>query len=43
MDEAPALVRAPKEKVIPEVDDDGFQKVVGKKRTGGKEKGKSWM
>ena len=34
MDEAPALVRAPKEKVIPEVDDDGFQKVVGKKRTG---------
>ncbi|KAL4895081.1 Pre-rRNA-processing protein TSR2-domain-containing protein [Aspergillus ambiguus] len=32
MGEAPALVRAPKEKVEPEVDDDGFTKVVGKKR-----------
>lgn len=37
MEDAPPLVsvqRAPKEKVIPEVDDDGFTKVVGKKRTG---------
>lgn len=37
MDEVPVLVnmqRAPREKAIPEVDDDGFQKVVGKKRTG---------
>lgn len=38
MDEAPALVqsasKAPKEKTIPEVDDDGFTKVAGKKRTG---------
>lgn len=37
MDEAPALVSAPKvpkEKPIPEVDDDGFTKVSGKKRTG---------
>lgn len=32
MDEAPSLVRAPKEKVQPEVDEDGFTKVVGKKR-----------
>ncbi|KAB8251875.1 Pre-rRNA-processing protein TSR2-domain-containing protein [Aspergillus flavus] len=32
MEEAPALVRAPKEKVEPEVDEDGFTKVVGKKR-----------
>lgn len=32
MDEAPSLVRAPKEKVEPEVDEDGFTKVVGKKR-----------
>jgi len=32
MDEAPALVRAPKEKVQPKVDDDGFTEVVGKKR-----------
>lgn len=32
MGEAPALVRAPKEKVEPEVDEDGFTKVVGKKR-----------
>ncbi|GIZ38479.1 hypothetical protein CKM354_000189600 [Cercospora kikuchii] len=37
MEEAPALVSAPKvpkEKPIPEVDDDGFTKVSGKKRTG---------
>ncbi|CAK1359751.1 Pre-rRNA-processing protein TSR2 [Cercospora beticola] len=37
MDEAPSLVSAPKvpkEKPIPEVDDDGFTKVSGKKRTG---------
>ncbi|KAL5343637.1 Pre-rRNA-processing protein TSR2-domain-containing protein [Aspergillus crustosus] len=32
MGEAPALVRAPRERVEPEVDDDGFTKVVGKKR-----------
>lgn len=32
MGEAPALVRAPKEKPEPEVDEDGFTKVVGKKR-----------
>lgn len=32
MDEAPTLVRTPKEKVEPEVDEDGFTKVVGKKR-----------
>lgn len=32
MGEAPALVRAPKEKVQPEVDEDGFTKVVGRKR-----------
>ena len=32
MGEAPALVRAPKEKAEPEVDEDGFTKVVGKKR-----------
>lgn len=32
MDEAPALVRAPRERVEPEVDEDGFTKVVGKKR-----------
>ena len=32
MGDAPALVRAPKEKVEPEVDEDGFTKVVGKKR-----------
>lgn len=32
MDEAPALVRAPREKAEPEVDEDGFTKVVGKKR-----------
>jgi len=34
MDEAPALVRAPKEKVQPKIDDDGFTEVVGKKRRG---------
>lgn len=32
MGEAPALVRAPRERVEPEVDEDGFTKVVGKKR-----------
>ncbi|KAL2819673.1 Pre-rRNA-processing protein TSR2-domain-containing protein [Aspergillus granulosus] len=32
MGEAPALVRAPKERVEPEVDEDGFTKVVGKKK-----------
>ncbi|KAJ5173171.1 hypothetical protein N7492_005764 [Penicillium capsulatum] len=32
MDDAPALVRAPREKVEPEIDDDGFTKVVGKKK-----------
>ena len=32
MDEAPALVRTPKEKVEPKVDEDGFTKVVGKKK-----------
>ncbi|KAB8224071.1 Pre-rRNA-processing protein TSR2-domain-containing protein [Aspergillus novoparasiticus] len=32
MGEAPALVRAPKEKVEAEVDEDGFTKVVGKKK-----------
>ncbi|KAL4869071.1 hypothetical protein BDV12DRAFT_208806 [Aspergillus spectabilis] len=32
MGEAPALVRAPRERVEPEIDDDGFTKVVGKKR-----------
>lgn len=32
MGDAPALVRAPREKVEPEIDDDGFTKVVGKKR-----------
>ncbi|KAJ0426533.1 Pre-rRNA-processing protein TSR2-domain-containing protein [Aspergillus carlsbadensis] len=32
MVEAPALVRAPKERVEPEVDEDGFTKVVGKKK-----------
>ncbi|PYH85028.1 hypothetical protein BO82DRAFT_351388 [Aspergillus uvarum CBS 121591] len=31
-DDAPALVRAPREKVEPEVDDDGFTTVVSKKR-----------
>ncbi|KAL4909181.1 hypothetical protein BDW74DRAFT_78399 [Aspergillus multicolor] len=32
MGEAPALVNAPRERVEPEVDEDGFTKVVGKKR-----------
>lgn len=32
MDEAPALVKAPKEKVQPKVDDEGFTEVVSKKR-----------
>ncbi|KAI9926757.1 hypothetical protein ASPWEDRAFT_32745 [Aspergillus wentii DTO 134E9] len=32
MGDAPALVRAPKEKAQPEIDEDGFTKVVGKKR-----------
>ncbi|KAL2861296.1 Pre-rRNA-processing protein TSR2-domain-containing protein [Aspergillus pseudodeflectus] len=32
MGEAPALVRAPRERVEPEVDEDGFTKVVGKKK-----------
>ncbi|KAL4887167.1 Pre-rRNA-processing protein TSR2-domain-containing protein [Aspergillus karnatakaensis] len=32
MGEAPELVRAPRERVEPEVDEDGFTKVVGKKR-----------
>ncbi|KAJ5583294.1 hypothetical protein N7535_001914 [Penicillium sp. DV-2018c] len=32
MGEAPALVRAPRERAEPEVDDEGFTKVVGKKR-----------
>ncbi|KAJ5776457.1 uncharacterized protein N7511_001468 [Penicillium nucicola] len=32
MDDAPSLVRAPRERVEPEIDDDGFTKVVGKRR-----------
>jgi pre-rRNA-processing protein TSR2 len=32
MGEAPTLVRAPRERAEPEIDDDGFTKVVGKKR-----------
>ncbi|KAL1964747.1 hypothetical protein VTN77DRAFT_6614 [Rasamsonia byssochlamydoides] len=32
MDEAPALVRAPRERVEPEVDEDGFTKVVGRRK-----------
>ncbi|KAL4739623.1 Pre-rRNA-processing protein TSR2-domain-containing protein [Aspergillus similis] len=32
MGEAPALVSAPRERVEPEIDEDGFTKVVGKKR-----------
>ena len=32
MGDAPALVKAPKEKVQPKVDDEGFTEVVGKKR-----------
>ena len=32
MGDAPALVKAPKEKILPKIDDDGFTEVVGKKR-----------
>ena len=32
MEEAPELVRVPKEKVVPKTDDDGFTEVIGKKR-----------
>ncbi|KAI9046356.1 pre-rRNA-processing TSR2 family protein [Aspergillus affinis] len=32
MGDAPALVNAPRERVEPEIDDDGFTKVVGKKK-----------
>ncbi|KAL3460437.1 pre-rRNA processing protein [Aspergillus heterothallicus] len=32
MGEAPVLVRAPRERVEPEIDEDGFTKVVGKKK-----------
>ena len=32
MDEAPSLVKAPKEKVMPRVDDEGFTEVLGKRR-----------
>ncbi|KAL1983741.1 hypothetical protein VTN96DRAFT_9913 [Rasamsonia emersonii] len=32
MDEAPALPRAPRQKVEPEVDEDGFTKVVGRRK-----------
>ena len=32
MDEAPALVQAPKEKIMPKVDDDGFTEVVSRKK-----------
>ena len=32
MEEAPQLVKAPKEKVQPKVDDEGFTEVVGRKR-----------
>ena len=32
MDEAPALAQAPKEKVAPQVDEDGFTAVVSKKK-----------
>ncbi|KAJ5773260.1 Pre-rRNA-processing protein TSR2 [Penicillium paradoxum] len=32
MGDAPELVRAPRERAEPEIDDDGFTKVVGKKR-----------
>jgi pre-rRNA-processing protein TSR2 len=32
MGEAPALVRVPRERIEPEVDEDGFTKVVGKKK-----------
>ncbi|KAL8845392.1 MAG: hypothetical protein Q9176_000028 [Flavoplaca citrina] len=32
MDDAPELVKAPKEKIVPKVDEEGFTEVVGKKR-----------
>ncbi|KAL8649614.1 MAG: hypothetical protein Q9210_004298 [Variospora velana] len=32
MEEAPPLVKAPKEKVVPRVDDEGFTEVVGRKK-----------
>ncbi|KAL8990725.1 MAG: hypothetical protein Q9177_000688 [Variospora cf. flavescens] len=32
MEEAPPLVNAPKEKVVPKVDDEGFTEVVGRKK-----------
>ena len=32
MGEAPEVVKVPKEKLLPEVDEEGFTKVVGKKR-----------
>ncbi|KAL8790951.1 MAG: hypothetical protein Q9213_000376 [Squamulea squamosa] len=32
MGEAPELIKAPKEKVVPKVDEEGFTEVVGKKR-----------
>ncbi|KAL8824687.1 MAG: hypothetical protein Q9191_004886 [Dirinaria sp. TL-2023a] len=32
MDEAPTLVKAPREKIRPKVDDEGFTEVIGKKR-----------
>lgn len=32
MDEAPPIVKAPKEKVVPKVDEEGFTEVVGKKK-----------
>lgn len=32
MDEAPALIKAPKEKVQPKIDDEGFTEVVSKKK-----------
>lgn len=34
MDKPPSLVRVPKDKAPPKVDDDGFTEVVGKKRRG---------
>ncbi|KAL9033968.1 MAG: hypothetical protein Q9180_005664 [Flavoplaca navasiana] len=32
MDDAPELVKAPREKIVPKVDEEGFTEVVGKKR-----------
>lgn len=32
MDDAPELVKAPKEKIVPKVDEEGFTEVVGKRR-----------